>query len=195
MENEEFYNYIKKIADHKNTIALINIKEFRKLTRIKGEYHWIPFTIGNLPALPIITTDFKEQFRSTKERVSIRITPIWNFLTNGKEIITPNIEMFELTERTDFKPRYMITRRIATNRHYHSNNDWQDLDNTNIQKENAVEWVKKTNATLLASVSDEILCHYLENYQDELLEFNELYEESVKKILELKSRQKRLHRS
>lgn len=195
MENAEFYNSIKKIADHKDTIALINIKEFRRLTRIKGEYQWIPFTIGNLPALPIITTDFKEQFKNTKERVSIRITPIWNFLTNGEEIITPNIEMFELTERTDFKPRYMITRIIATNRHYHSNNDWQDLDNTNIQKENAVEWVKKTNATLLSPIEDETLCSFLNHYQDELLEFNKLYEESVKKVLELKNHQKRLHRS
>ena len=195
MENAEFYNSIKKIANHKNTIALISIKEFKRLTRIKGEYKWIPFTIGLLPALPIITTDFKEQFRSTKEIVSIRITPIWNFLTNEKKVITPNIERFELTERTNSTPRYMITRNIAPNRHYLSNINWQDIDNTIIQKENAVEWVKKTNATLLSPVEDETLCSFLNHYQDELLEFNKLYEESAEKVLEIKRYQKRLHRS
>ena len=195
MKNAEFYNSIKKIADHKNTVALINIKEFRRLTRIKGEYQWIPFTIGNLPALPVITTDFKEQFRSTKERVSIRITPIWNFLTNGKEIITPNIEMFALTEYSNSIPRYMITRKIAPNRHYHTNNHWQEFGNIPIQKENAVEWVKKTNATLLSPVEDETLYSFLNRYQDELLEFNKLYEESAEKVLEIKGYQKRLHRS
>ena len=92
MENSEFYDSIKKIAEHKNTIALINIREFRRLIRTNGEYQWVPFTIGNLPALPIITSNLKEQFRSTKERVSIRITPVWNFLTNGQQVIILNIE-------------------------------------------------------------------------------------------------------
>ena len=85
MENSDFYDSIKKIVEHKNTIALIDIREFRRLTRIKGEYKWSSFIIGNLPALPIIS-DFKEQFRSTKERVSIRVTPIWSFLTNGEKL-------------------------------------------------------------------------------------------------------------
>ena len=192
MENSEFYDSIRKIAEHKNTVALINIKEFRRLTRIKGEYKWIPFTIGNLPALPIITSDLKEQFRSTKEQVSIRITPVWNFLTNGEKVITPNIERFELTEHTNFNPRYMITRRVAFNRHYLSNSNWHDLDDVTIQRENAVEWAKRKNATLLAPVDNEMLCAYIEHYQDELQEFNQLYEDSAKKVLEIKNHQKKL---
>ena len=35
MENSDFYDSIKKIVEHKNTIALIDIREFRRLTRIK----------------------------------------------------------------------------------------------------------------------------------------------------------------
>ena len=192
MENSEFYDSIKKIAEHKNTIALINIREFRRLIRTNGEYQWVPFTIGNLPALPIITSNLKEQFRSTKERVSIRITPVWNFLTNGQQVITPNIERFELIEHTNFKPRYMITRKIAFNRRYLSNSNWHNLDDIIIQRENAVEWAKKKNATLLAPVDDETLQSYIEHYQDELTAFNQLYEESAKKVLEIRTYQKKL---
>lgn len=192
MENEEFYNSIKKIVEHKNTIALIDIKEFRRLTKIKGDYKWIPFTIGDLPALPIITSELKEQFKITKELVNIRITPIWNFLTNGRQIITPNIERFELTKRTNLKPRYKITRNIAFNRHYLSNSNWYDLDDIIIQRENAIEWAKKKHATLLTPIDDETLCAYIEHYQNELQDFNELYEESVQKVLEIRNYQKKL---
>ncbi len=191
MENSDFYDSIKKIVEHKNTIALIDIREFRRLTRIKGEYKWNSFTIGNLPALPIIS-DFKEQFRSTKERVSIRVTPIWSFLTNGKKVITPNIERFEIVEHTNFNPRYIITRRIAFNRRYLSNSNWHNLDDVIIQRENAVEWAKRKNATLLAPVSDDTLCAFIELYQDELQEFNRIYEESANKVLEIRSHQKKL---
>ena len=191
MENSDFYDSIKKIVEHKNTIALIDIREFRRLTRIKGEYKWSSFIIGNLPALPIIS-DFKEQFRSTKERVSIRVTPIWSFLTNGEKVITPNIERFELVEHTNFNPRYMITRRIAFNRRYLSNSNWHNLDDIIIQRENAVEWAKKKKATLLAPVDDETLQSYIEHYQDELTAFNQLYEESAKKVLEIRTYQKKL---
>ena len=191
MENSDFYDSIKKIVEHKNTIALIDIREFRRLTRIKGEYKWNSFTIGNLPALPIIS-DFKEQFRSTKERVSIRVTPIWSFLTNGEKVITPNIERFELVEHTNFNPRYMITRRIAFNRRYLSNSNWHNLYDVIIQRENAVEWAKRKNATLLAPVSDDTLCASIELYQDELREFNQLYEESANRVLEIRSHQKKL---
>ena len=191
MENSDFYDSIKKIVEHKNTIALIDIREFRRLTRIKGEYKWNSFTIGNLPALPIIS-DFKEQFRSTKERVSIRVTPIWSFLTNGKKVITPNIERFEIVEHTNFNPRYIITRRIAFNRRYLSNSNWHNLYDVIIQRENAVEWAKRKNATLLAPVSDDTLCAFIELYQDELQEFNRIYEESANKVLEIRSHQKKL---
>ena len=191
MENSDFYDSIKKIVEHKNTIALIDIREFRRLTRIKGEYKWNSFTIGNLPALPIIS-DFKEQFRSTKERVSIKVTPIWSFLTNGKKVITPNIERFEIVEHTNFNPRYIITRRIAFNRRYLSNSNWHNLDDVIIQRENAVEWAKRKNATLLAPVSDDTLCAFIELYQDELQEFNRIYEESANKVLEIRSHQKKL---
>ena len=191
MENSDFYDSIKKIVEHKNTIALIDIREFRRLTRIKGEYKWNSFTIGNLPALPIIS-DFKEQFRSTKERVSIKVTPIWSFLTNGKKVITPNIERFEIVEHTNFNPRYIITRRIAFNRRYLSNSNWHNLDDVIIQRENAVEWAKRKNATLLTPVSDDTLCAFIELYQDELQEFNRIYEESANKVLEIRSHQKKL---
>lgn len=191
MENSDFYNSIKKIADHKNTVALIDIKEFRRLVRIKGEYKWIPFTIGNLPALPI-KTDYKEQFRSTKERVNIRVTPLWSFLTNGKSIITPNIERFEIIERTGFNPRYMITRTIAFNRHCLSNGNWHNQDEIIVQRENAVEWIKRRNATLLSPISDEYLSTYMDHYQDELQTFNNLYEESENKILEIRRHQKKI---
>ena len=191
MENSDFYDSIKKIVEHKNTIALIDIREFRRLTRINGENKWNSFTIGNLPALPIIS-DFKEQFRSTKERVSIRVTPIWSFLTNGKKVITPNIERFEIVEHTNFNPRYIITRRIAFNRRYLSNSNWHNLDDVIIQRENAVEWAKRKNATLLAPVSDDTLCAFIELYQDDLQEFNRIYEESANKVLEIRSHQKKL---
>lgn len=191
MENSDFYDSIKKIVEHKNTIALIDIREFRRLTRIKGEYKWSSFIIGNLPALPIIS-DFKEQFRSTKERVSIKVTPIWSFLTNGKKVITPNIERFEIVEHTNFNPRYMITRRIDFNRRYLSNSNWHNLYDVIIQRENAVEWAKRKNATLLAPVSDDNLCAFIELYQDELREFNQLYEESANRVLEIRRHQKKL---
>ena len=51
MNNSEFYNTIKLINNHKNTVALINIGEFKKLQRINGEYKWIPLEIGSMPAI------------------------------------------------------------------------------------------------------------------------------------------------
>ena len=86
----------------------------------------------------------------------------------------------------------MITRKIAFNRRYLSNSNWHNLDDIIIQRENAVEWAKKKNATLLAPVDDETLQSYIEHYQDELTAFNQLYEESAKKVLEIRTYQKKL---
>ena len=108
------------------------------------------------------------------------------------KVITPNIERFELVEHTNFNPRYMITRRIAFNRRYLSNSNWHNLYDVIIQRENAVEWAKRKNATLLAPVSDDTLCAFIELYQDELREFNQLYEESANRVLEIRSHQKKL---
>ena len=193
MNNSEFYNTIKLINNHKNTVALINIGEFKKLQRINGEYKWIPLEIGSMPAIPIITSDFKENFRSTKDQVSIRITPVWNFLTNGEKVITPNIEKFKLTEYSKPIRRYTISRQISKNHHYLSNNGWLDLFDQNFAvKQNAIEWDKSSKSTLLAPISENILKAYLEIYQDELDEFNQIYENSAQTAIELRNQQKKL---
>lgn len=193
MNNSEFYNIITLISNHKNTIALINIGEFKKLQRTNGEYKWLPLEIGQLPAIPIITSDFKEQFKTTKERVSIRIIPIWNFLTNGEQVVTPNIEMFELVEHTNSNPRYTLTRRVNKNHHYLSNSSWDTIfDKPLAKRQNAVEWQKSNRSTLLAPINENILRTYLEIYQDELEEFNKIYEQSAKVAEELKGYQKKL---
>lgn len=193
MNNSEFYNTITLISNHKNTVALINIGEFKKLQRTNGEYKWLPLEIGQLPAIPIITSDFKEQFRATKERVSIRIIPVWNFLTNGEQVVTPNVEMFELAEHTNSNPRYTLTRRINKNHHYLSNSSWATIfDKPLAKRQNAIEWQKSNKYTLLAPINENILRTYLEIHQDELEEFNKIYEQSAKVAEELKSYQKRL---
>ena len=193
MNNSEFYNTIKLIQNHKNTIALINIKEFKKLQRINGEYKWIPLEIGSMPAIPIITSNFKENFRSTKDQLSIRIMPIWNFLTNNEQVITPNIEKFKLTEYSNPVRRYVISRQINKNHHYLSNNSWHDLFDQNFAvRQNAIEWDKNSKSTLLAPTNENILKAYLEIYKDELDEFNKIYENSAKITTELRNYQKKL---
>lgn len=193
MDNSEFYQYIKLINNHQNTVALIDIKEFRRLIRFKGEYKWIPFKIGSLPAIPVKTSKFQENFRNTNEFVSIRITPVWSFLTNGEKIITPNIEMFEFKEHSNYNPRYTITRKIGPNQHYFSNTNWQNIpSHILVQPNNAIEWIKKSNATLLTPTDPQILDKFLQIYQPELQQFNELYQESVETTKELKSYQKKI---
>lgn len=193
MNNSEFYNTIRFISEHKNTIALININEFRRLKRINGEYKWIPFEIGNLKALPIKTTDFKEKFRNTKEIVNIELTPVWTYLTNGKNIITPNIETFELTEYSNSRPRYKLSRKIYNNHHYLSSTTWKNIfDKAVAQEENAIEWKKKSTSSLLTPIDEPLLKMFLSKYQDELEEFNSLYEESAKTAKELSLYQRKL---
>lgn len=193
MNNSEFYDTIRFISEHKNTIALININEFKRLKRVNGEYKWIHFEIGDLKAIPVETKDFKEKFRSTKEIVNIDLTPVWTFLTNNKQIITPNIETFELTEYSNFHPRYRISRKINKNHHYLSDSTWKNIfDKMHAQEENAIEWEKNSYSSLLAPVDEEILKLFLNKYQDELEEFNTLYEESVKTTKELRAYQKKL---
>lgn len=193
MNNSDFYNTITLINNHKGTVALINIHEFKKLQRTNGEYKWLPLEIGNLQAIPIVTSGFKEQTKTTKERISIRIRPIWNFLTNGEQVITPNIEMFELAEHTKSNPRYTITRRINKNPYYLSNSNWATIfDKPLAKKQNAIEWQKSDKSTLLAPINENILKTYLDIYQDELEEFNKIYEQSAKVAEELKGYQKRL---
>ena len=193
MNNSEFYNTIKLINDHKNTIALININEFKKLIRSNGEYKWIRLEIGSLPAIPVITTDFKENFRATKEQVSIRIKPIWKFLTNGEQIITPNIEIFELTEHSFNRKRYNLTRKISKNHHYLSNSNWTTIfDKPLAERQNAIEWQKKNTSSLLAPINENILNTYLDIYKDELEAFNQIYEQSAQTAQELRSYQKKI---
>ena len=72
MNNSEFYNTIRLISKHQNTIALIDIKEFRKLKKLNGEYLWQPFEIGNLPAIPIQTVGLEERLKDTNEMVKRR---------------------------------------------------------------------------------------------------------------------------
>lgn len=193
MNNSEFYSTIRFISEHKNTIALININEFRRLKRINGDYKWIPFEIGDLPAIPVKTIDFKEKFRSTKEIVNIELTPIWTYLTNGKKIITPNIETFELTEYSNSRPRYTLSRKINNNHHYLSNTTWRNIfDKALAQEENAIEWKKKNNSILLAPINESLIKLFLEKYQDELEEFNNIYAESTKTAKEVNLYQKKL---
>ena len=193
MNNTEFYGTISLITDHINTVALININEFLKLQRINGEYKWIPFKIGSMPAIPILTSDFKECFRSTKEQVSIRITPIWKYLSNGEKVITPNIEKFELIENSGAQNRYSLSRIINPNHHYLSNSTWKTLfDQTFATRQNAIEWNKSNRSTLLSPIDNTILNAYLETYKNELAEFNQIYEQSAKVAHELRSYQKKL---
>ena len=51
MNDIEFYNLFKYISDHQNTVALININEFKRLVKIRGEYKFMPFKIMMLEAL------------------------------------------------------------------------------------------------------------------------------------------------
>ncbi len=193
MNNSEFYNTITLIDNHKNTVALINIDEFKRLQRINGEYKWIPLEIGSMPAIPIVTTGFKEQFRSTKEQVSIRIIPIWTFLPNDEQVITPNIEMFEITEHSNSNPRYTLKRKISKNHHYLSNSNWNTVfDKPLAKRQNAIEWQKSNTSTLLAPINENILQTYLNIYKEELDEFNKIYEQSAKTTKELNGYQKKL---
>lgn len=193
MSNTEFYDSIKLIANQKSKVALININEFKRLKRINGEYKWVTFKIGNLPAIPIKTDDFKEAFRGTDELVNIRLTPIWTYLTNGEQIITPKIETFEFTEHSKFRKHYTLIRKSIPNHHFLSNSNWQSIfDKALAQRENAIEWHKRGKSTLLASADAQTLQLFLRLYKSELKEFNALYEESAKTAKELNSYQKRL---
>lgn len=188
MNNTEFYGTISLITDHINTVALININEFLKLQRINGEYKWIPFKIGSMPAIPILTSSFKERFKATSEMVNIQITPVWKFLTNNETVITPNIETFELTEYTSKNPHYTLKRKINPNPHYLANTTWHNLfDKSLATKQNAVEWNKSCRSTLLAKVDENILKTYLNIYQDELEQFNQIYQQSAQTAKELRT--------
>lgn len=193
MNSSEFYNTIKLLSEKKGSVALININEFKRLKRINGEYKWVPFTIGKLPAIPIETSDFKEVFRGTDELVNIRLTPIWTYLTNGEKVVTPKIETFEFAEHSKFKKHYTLTRKNIPNPHYLSNSNWRNIfDKALVQRENAVEWNKHSKSTLLTNVDDQTLQIFLRLYQNELQEFNALYEESAETTKELNTYQKRL---
>ena len=193
MNTNEFYNIVKLIAKHKNKIALININEFRRLKRTQGEYKGVPFEIGSMPAIPIKTTDFKEAYKATSEMVKIRLTPIWNYITNGKQVIAPNIESFELTEHSKFKPHYKLSRIINPNHHYLTNLKTLNIFDQEIAKEeNAIEWEKIPSSPLLAPVDERILQLFLQKYKDELDEFNKIYEESAQTAKELSNFQKKL---
>ena len=193
MSNSEFYNSLRLIVDTKNTVALINIQEFKKLERKHGEYRWVSFNIGSLPAIPIKTSGFREKFIGKNGQVSIKINPIWSFLTNDEQVMTPKIESFEFTEYNTPVNRYVISRIVGNNPHYFDNSNWQNiLDKPFIKRKNAIEWDKNSKATILASVSEDVLRIYLDKYQDELQEFNSMYEESAQKTLELRNLQKKL---
>lgn len=193
MNSSEFYNAIKLIASKKDSIALINLNEFRRLKRINGEYKWIPFKIGKLPAIPIKTSDFKEAFRGTNELVNIRLTPIWTYLTNGKQVITPKIESFEFTEYSKQRKHYSLSLQYVINPHYLSNSNWHNIfDKALAQKENAIEWNKQSKSILLTSIDNQTLQNFLKIYQSELQEFNTIYEESVQTAKDLNIYQKKL---
>ena len=193
MNTNEFYTVVKLIAEYKNKVALININEFKRLKRIDGEYKWLPFKIGSLPAIPIVTSDFKEEYKATSEMVKIRLTPIWNYLTNGKQVITPNIESFELTEHSKLKPHYKLSRIIRPNHHYLTYSRIINIfEQETAKEENAVEWNKIPSSSLLAPANEQLLKAFLEIYQNELNEFNRLYEESAKTAKELRHFQKRI---
>ena len=191
MNNSEFYNTIRLISKHQNTIALIDIKEFRKLKKLNGEYLWQPFEIGNLPAIPIQTVGFEERFKATNEMVKIKFAPIWAFLTNQKRIITPNIEVFEFTEHSKYKPHYTLFRKAISNPHYLTSGTLDMLLEKPIAKEeNAIEWNKKSSSTLLVPADEPLLKAFLTKYQSELEEFDTLYEESADVVKQLSYYQK-----
>ena len=190
MNDIEFYNLFKYISDHQNTVALININEFKRLVKIRGEYKFMPFKIGSLKYIPVKTDNFKERFKATKEMVNINLTPVWSFFTNDRPIITPKIESFELRENAQFKPKYQINRRISQNHNYFSN---YNLDNLNIapiiKEENAIEWDKKIGSILLAPTDYNLLDLFLNHYKKELEVFNNIYDESVETAGQIKKLQ------
>ncbi len=193
MKRSEFYDSLKLIVDSKNTVALINIKEFKKLERIHGEYQWRTFSIGSLPAIPIKTSSFKENLRGTDEWVSIKITPVWTFLTNDKQIITPKIESFDFIEYNNSNPRYVFRRTLCNNPHYLSNSSWNNLfDGEFAKEENGIEWNKSSKSTLLSPTDKTLLASFLNIYEDELQEFNKIYEECSKTALEIRGYQKKI---
>lgn len=190
MNDIEFYNLFKYIFDHQNTVALININEFKRLVKIRGEYKCMPFKIGSLKYIPVKTDNFKERFKATNEMVNINLTPVWSFFTNDRPIITPKIESFELRENAQFKPKYQINRRISQNHNYFSNYNLNNLNITPIIKEeNAIEWDKKIGSILLAPTDDSLLDLFLNHYKKELEVFNNIYDESVETAGQIKKLQ------
>ena len=193
MNNSEFYNTIRLISTHQNTVALIDIKEFRRLKKRNNEYLWQPFEIGNLPAIPIQTVGFEERFKATNEMVKIKLAPILALLKKKKRIITPNIEVFEFTEHSKYKPHYTLFRKAISNPHYLTSGTLDMLLEKPIAKEeNAIEWNKKSSSTLLVPANELLLKAFLTKYQSELEEFSTLYQESVDVVKQLSYYQKRL---
>lgn len=192
MSNAEFYGALKLIVGTKNSVALININEFNRLERVHGEYKWIPFEIGSLPAIPVITSNFDEAFVGNDEQFRLRITPIWRFLSNEAKIITPNVESFEFTEYIKPAKRYSLTRKATKNPKYLKARNWEEFYNQPFaQEENAIQWNKKPRSPLLTSTDKDFLAIFLNIYKDELKEFNTLYENSVVRTKELKNLQRK----
>ena len=73
-----------------------------------------------------------------------------------------------------------------------SGNIVQLLEKEIAQKENAIQWDKKTTSTLLSITDPLFLNYYLEKYQNELEQFNQIYENSAKTAEELRGFQKKL---
>lgn len=194
MKDLEFYNSIKLVAEHQGNIALININEFNYLQRIKGEYKWVPLRIENLPFIPVKINSFKEQFKVTKEIVSLRILPIWVFLSNNEQIVTPYIETLTFKKRTNAKPRFTLIKDMNINHHYLSNTPWMYLfDQPLAETTNAIEWNKPNKGFLFSIADNTLLQSYITDHKKELNEFNKIYNESAEITKELRSYQKRLN--
>ncbi len=192
MNKVTFDSAFNLIVGSKNSVALINIDEFERLERVQGEYKWIPFEIGFLPAIPVITSDFVKVHVNNDKLSRTKITPIWSFLSNKAKIITPNIESFVFTEYTKPSKRYTLEKASPKNPNYLTARNWGEIDNLHFAApENAVQWNKQVKSALLASTDKNFLALFLKTYKDELEEFNKLYEDSVAKTKELKNLQRK----
>lgn len=195
MCNEDFYKTLKLIYDHRGTVALIDSSEFIRLIRVKNNFKWIPLEI-DLPYIPIVTTDFEQQVRQTKDRSILYARPIRVFGLNGEKVITPKNERFLFTEENDNIRHLKTFRQFKDNPRFLNSNNWIDnlYDGYFATRQNAIEWNKEDHEVIFTPISDENYEDYLRTYNKEIKVFCDLYDESVLTTLELKKYQKTLTR-
>lgn len=168
-------NHLKESFKLIGKTFLVDTKDITILTKENERYTWKNIDIKNLPYIPVVIENFYVRHEKTNIERNLILTPSYVLYSNGKNMTLSTKSEYVLAEKLIF-----INHPFVTYTNYKINNEF--FENKNINKNNIVKWDNNFKNIISNNTNDLSVLNYIQTHQEQLEEFNNLYNQGLKSL-------------